>query len=77
MKRLSTNIYLTTTCSIWDLPQPGLEPMPPAVGALILNHYTTGEVPVLILNEEKRDNYRQIFNIFGKQSVYNFKIILI
>ena len=36
----------------------GLEPMPPAVGALILNHWTTGEVPVLIENEEKRDNYR-------------------
>ena len=29
-----------------ELPLPGIEPMPPAVEAQSLNHWTTGEVPV-------------------------------
>ena len=31
-----------------DLPQPGIKPMPPAVEAWSLNHWTTREVPTLV-----------------------------
>ena len=51
-------IYLATpglSCSTWDLrcgmqdlvPQPGIEPGPPALGARCLSHSTTREVPGL------------------------------
>ena len=32
-----------------ELPQPGIEPVSPAVEAQSLNHRTTREVPVLVL----------------------------
>ena len=34
------------SCIMWDLvPQPGIEPGSPALGAWSLNHWTTKEVP--------------------------------
>ena len=38
------------SCSLWDLvPQPGIEPQPPALGAQNLNHWTTRQaVPVCL-----------------------------
>ena len=37
---------LVLSCSTWDLvPQPGIKPGPPALGAKGLNHWTTREVP--------------------------------
>ena len=42
-------IYLAASglsCSMWDLvPQPGMEPGPPALGAQSLSLWTTREVP--------------------------------
>ena len=39
---------LVATC-MWDLvPQPGIEPRPPALGAWSLTHWTTREVPLCI-----------------------------
>ena len=42
-------IYLAAqgvSCDMWDLvPQPGIKPGPPALGAKGLNHWTTREVP--------------------------------
>ena len=36
----------TSPHSMWDLvPQPGVEPMPPALAARSFNHFTTGHVP--------------------------------
>ena len=36
------------------VPRPGIEPMPPALGAWSLNHWTAREVPVrLFLTEQK------------------------
>ena len=32
-----------------DLPQPGTEPMPPALVVWSLNHWTTREVPNLLI----------------------------
>ena len=38
------------SCSMWGLvPQPGIEPWPPALGAQSLNHWTTKEVTGLYL----------------------------
>ena len=38
------------SCSMWGLvPQPGIEPRPPALGAQSLNHWTTKEVTGLYL----------------------------
>ena len=34
------------------VPQPGIEPVPPAVEARSLNHWTTREVPGMILNSQ-------------------------
>ena len=37
---------LVLSCNTWDLvPQPGIKPGPPALGAKGLNHWTTREVP--------------------------------
>ena len=37
---------LLVEAGMWDLvPQPGIEPRSPALGALSLNHWTTREVP--------------------------------
>ena len=37
---------LGLSCCMWDLaPCPGIEPRPPALGALSLSHWTTREVP--------------------------------
>ena len=33
---------------MWDLPGPGLEPGPPALGAQSLSHWTTREVLTLV-----------------------------
>ena len=42
-------IYLAAQglcCSMWDLvPQPGIQPRPPALGVQSLSHWTTREVP--------------------------------
>ena len=46
---LNLFIFLATTRSIWDLPPPGIKPVPPALGARSLNHWTTREVPELCL----------------------------
>ena len=36
----------TLSCSMWDLdPRAGVEPVPPALGAWSLSHWTTREVP--------------------------------
>ena len=38
------------SCGMWDLvPSPGIEPWPPALGAQNLSHWTTREVPTLLL----------------------------
>ena len=35
------------SCDMWGLvPWPGIEPLPPALGALSLSHWTTREVPM-------------------------------
>ena len=37
---------LGLSCGMWDLvPQPGIEPRPPALGVQSLTHWTTREVP--------------------------------
>ena len=41
--------FLATPCSIWLVPQPGIEPVPPAVEARSLNRWTTREVPIQAL----------------------------
>ena len=39
----------TFSCGIWDpVPQPGIEPGPPALEAWSLSHWTTMEVPLNI-----------------------------
>ena len=47
--------FLVAACELldgagmWDLvPQPGIEPRPPALGAQSLTHWATSEVPSLI-----------------------------
>ena len=37
-------LLLAKPCGRWDLPLPGIEPRPPALGAQSLNHWTTREV---------------------------------
>ena len=38
--------FLAMLCSMWILlPQPGIEPTPPALEVQSLNHWTTREVP--------------------------------
>ena len=71
---------------MWDLaPQPGVEPMPPAVEARSLNHWTTREVPTLIflmsfsntLNTKyRRLNYSLILkcNMLNIENVYTENI---
>ena len=34
---------------MWDLPKPGIEPVPHALEAWHLNHWTTREAPGLII----------------------------
>ena len=49
------------SCGLWDLfPWPGIEPRPPAIGALSLNHWTTREVPYGWVSW-----YRNLFNTSG------------
>ena len=43
-----------TTCRIL-VPWPGIEPVPPAVKAQSLNHWTTREVPTQLLQAELID----------------------
>ena len=47
------NIYLFVlglSCGIWELvPWPGIKPRPPALGAQSLSHWTTREVPTIVL----------------------------
>ena len=38
--------FLAMPGGMWDLPQPEMEPTPPAVEAQSLNHWTTEEVPL-------------------------------
>ena len=39
------------SCSVWDLvPQPGLKPKPPVLGAQSLSHWTTREVLAFLFN---------------------------
>ena len=39
----------TLSCGMWDpAPRPGIEPGPPVLGARILSHWTTREVPSLL-----------------------------
>ena len=40
--------FICHTARHAELPQPGIEPMPPAVGAWSLNHWTTSEVQGLV-----------------------------
>ena len=66
---------------MWDLvPWPGIEPGPPALGAWSLNHCTTREVPIFILNESLIINLYQEGCLsccsFGKHSVVNGSVIL-
>ena len=39
------NTFLAMPHGMWDIPQPGIEPMLPALGAYSLNHWTAREVP--------------------------------
>ena len=42
---------LGLSCGMWDLvPQPGIEPRIPALGAWSLSHWTTSEVPRLMFD---------------------------
>ena len=46
--------FLAILCSMWDLiPQPGIEPMPPAVQAWRLNYCTAREVPALLFLNQR------------------------
>ena len=53
-------IYLAVlglSCSMWDLvPEPGMEPRPPRLGAQSLSHCTTREVPVSPLFNPKANS---------------------
>ena len=43
---LSFFFFLAASCGMWDLvPRPGIEPIPPSLGAWSLNHWTAKEVP--------------------------------
>ena len=42
---VSQVFFLAMPCGKWDLPQSGIEPVPPALGAWNLNHWTSREVP--------------------------------
>ena len=42
---IHTHIYLAGPCGIL-VPQPGIEPLPPAVEAQSFNHWTAREVPI-------------------------------
>ena len=43
----------TLSCSMWDLvPRPGIKPGPPALGARSLSHWTTREVPALLIDQD-------------------------
>ena len=44
------------------IPRPGMEPVPPAIEAQSLNHWTTREVPTNILNCSIYD--RKVFEIY-------------
>ena len=48
--RIFTCSMQTLSCSMWDLvPQPGIEPGSPALGAQSLSHRTTREVPMSLM----------------------------
>ena len=47
-------LFLAVPRGMWDLPQPGIEPVPPALGAWSHNHWTTREVPYGLLNVHDR-----------------------
>ena len=47
----------TLSCGMWDLvPQPGIKPRPPALGAWTLVHWTTGEVLKILHVTNKREH---------------------
>ena len=54
------------SCSMWDLvPQPGIKPGPPALGAWSLTHWTTREVPLLgSLNPGLKDSKAGTSDVF-------------
>ena len=39
--------------SMWDLPESGIKPVSPCIGRQILNHWTTREVPIPVLQMRK------------------------
>ena len=48
---------LVVACMWYLVPQPGIEPRPPALGAWSLTHWTTREVPILFL----RCRFQELF----------------
>ena len=38
---------------MWDLPESGIKPVSPCIGRQILNHWTTREVPIPVLQMRK------------------------
>ena len=40
--------FFIILATLWDLPEPGMEPKPVAVGTWSLNHWTTREVPIVL-----------------------------
>ena len=45
---LSLFFFLAVPRGMQDLPQPGIEPVPPALGAQSLNYWTVREVPLIL-----------------------------
>ena len=58
-------IYLAVlglSCSMWDLvPEPGMEPRPPRLGAQSLSHCTTREVPPCQLQMKLINDLQTLF----------------
>ena len=73
-------VFLTLLCVMWDLsspcgilvPQPGIKPVPPVVGAQSLNHWTTREVPLCVLFGFTICNFKNFFILHEYWNLFFF-----
>ena len=65
----STWASLVAACGIL-VPQPGMEPGPPALGAWSLNHWTTREVPSECFLYQVGRTVRQDLDLLGHKSPF-------
>ena len=60
---------LLVAACMWDLvPQPGMEPGPPALGAQSPIHCATREVPLMGFSVQKRCLHIAAFSLLGKRA---------